>query len=94
MDTCRMNRNVCRTAPQSGCQNICRSSRCCSGAVPSNPKALSPCACLDQKLPAAMGYVPIQQWSAPFDLRKGLQMGTIFPDLCKPFCGKGGAVCR
>ncbi|MFQ7549658.1 MAG: spore coat associated protein CotJA [Blautia marasmi] len=28
-----------------------------------------------------------------FELCKALQMGTIFPELCKPFCGKRGG-CR
>ena len=41
----------------------------------------------------AMGYVPWQFYQDTFDLAKGLQMGTIFPELCKPFCGKRG-VCR
>lgn len=39
----------------------------------------------------AMGYVPWQFYQDTFDLGKGLQMGTIFPELCKPFCGKRGA---
>ena len=43
--------------------------------------------------PLAMGYVPMQRWSQPLPLAKGLQTGTIFKDLHKPFCGKGGA-CR
>ena len=41
----------------------------------------------------AMGYVPMQVWSQPLPPGKGLQIGTIFSDLYKPFCGKGGA-CR
>ena len=44
-------------------------------------------------LSLAMGYVPRQQFGRTFDLRTGLQAGTIFPDLHKPFCGKGGAGC-
>lgn len=43
--------------------------------------------------PIAMGYVPMQKWSSPMNLCQGLQYGTIFEDLNKPFCGKGGA-CR
>ncbi|QNM10399.1 spore coat associated protein CotJA [Wansuia hejianensis] len=49
---------------------------------------------LDDHLPVAMGYVPYQKWGKTFELCKALQVGTIFPDLCKPFCGKGGGVCR
>ena len=41
----------------------------------------------------AMGYVPMQVWSQPLPPGKGLQIGTIFSDLYKPFCGTGG-VCR
>ncbi|HIS27111.1 MAG TPA: spore coat associated protein CotJA [Candidatus Pullilachnospira intestinigallinarum] len=44
-------------------------------------------------LPLAMGYVPTQHFQDTFELCRGLQMGTIFPELCKPFCGKGGR-CR
>lgn len=40
--------------------------------------------------PLAMGYVPDQHWNKTFDLDRGLQAGTIFPCLYKPFCGKGG----
>ncbi len=40
----------------------------------------------------AMAYVPIQQWEKPYEIEKGLQVGTIFPELDKPFLGKGG--CR
>lgn len=39
----------------------------------------------------AMGYVPMQIWSQPLAPCKGLQIGTIFADLDKPFCGRGGA---
>ena len=45
------------------------------------------------KLPLAMGYVPMQRFGKTYDLRTGLRAGTIFPDLHKPFCGKGGAGC-
>lgn len=37
----------------------------------------------------AMAYVPMQKWEGTFDLCKGLQMGTLFPNLCMPFCGRG-----
>ena len=43
--------------------------------------------------PLTMAYVPCQKFSEAFELCKGLKMGTIFPDLCKPFCGKRGG-CR
>lgn len=44
-------------------------------------------------LPAAMGYVPCQKFDGMFDLGYALQVGTIFPQLCKPFCGRRGG-CR
>lgn len=45
------------------------------------------------ELPLTMAYVPCQKFSEAFEFCKGLKMGTIFPDLCKPFCGKRGG-CR
>lgn len=39
-------------------------------------------------LPVAMAYVPFQKYQKPFDLCYALSVGTIFPDLCKPFCGR------
>lgn len=41
-------------------------------------------------LPLAMAYVPMQRFENTFNLCKALQVGTIFPELCKPFCGKRG----
>ena len=48
---------------------------------------------LAKDLPLAIAYVPMQQFGETFSLCQGLQAGTIFPELCLPFCGKGGA-CR
>ncbi len=45
------------------------------------------------ELPLTMAYVPCQKFRHTLDLCKGFQMGTIFPELCKPFCGKRGG-CR
>lgn len=41
-------------------------------------------------LEPAMAYVPCQKFSDTFDLCYALNVGTIFPQLCKPFCGKRG----
>jgi hypothetical protein len=82
MDNCRMNyRNM------SGGRN-CQSD--CSRQQPAMPvkKMIQ-----WDNLPIAMGYVPVQQLCEVYDITKALQMGTIFPELCKPFCGKGGG-CR
>ena len=46
-----------------------------------------------QKLPLAMAYVPMQKFGKVYEPARGFQLGTIFPELCKPFCGKGGG-CR
>ncbi len=40
--------------------------------------------------PIAMAYVPYQSWKVGCDLCRALNAGTIFPDLNKPFCGRGG----
>ncbi len=44
-------------------------------------------------LPDAMAYVPCQKFDEMFDLGYALRVGTLFPQLCKPFCGKRG-ICR
>ena len=38
----------------------------------------------------AMAYVPFQQWGEIYESVKGLERGTIFPDLDKPFLCAGG----
>lgn len=39
-------------------------------------------------IPLAMAYVKWQEFSETYDLTRALHVGTIFPDLHKPFCGK------
>lgn len=41
-------------------------------------------------LPLAMAYVPWQEWNSVYEIEKGLQCGTIFKELNKPFRGTGG----
>ena len=41
----------------------------------------------------AMAYVPWQHWETTCDLEKALRIGTIFPELNKPFLGRRGG-CR
>ena len=41
-------------------------------------------------LAPAMAYVPYQNFTSAYDLDYALSVGTIFPQLCKPFCGKRG----
>lgn len=56
--------------------------------IPATPEVP---ACKDLAL--AMAYVPKQHYCDTFDLAKAFQVGTIFPELNKPFYGKGGG-CR
>lgn len=39
--------------------------------------------------PIAMAYVPFQQWNTVYTTEDGMQNGTIFPELHKPFCPGG-----
>lgn len=41
-------------------------------------------------LALAMAYVPCQKFENTYDLCYALKAGSIFPELCKPFCGKRG----
>ncbi len=43
---------------------------------------------LDQ-LPLAMAYVPMQKYAQAYDPEKALCAGTLFPELDKPFSGRG-----
>ena len=45
------------------------------------------------QFPIAMAYVPWQRFGQTYDLSKALCVGTIFPELDKPFRGKRG-VCK
>ncbi|MDD5805131.1 spore coat associated protein CotJA [Blautia sp. HCP3S3_H10_1] len=44
-------------------------------------------------LTPAMAYVPFQFFTSAYELDYALSVGTVFPQLCKPFCGKRG-VCK
>lgn len=89
MDYSRSNRGSCRERSQMQCPG--------RRGMPSNfdisPKReMQECPSID--CPSlAMAYVPVQKFTRMFDLTKGLHMGTIFPELCLPFCGKRGG-CR
>lgn len=79
----------------------------CTGymRMPSAPRPSKPaesCRCTENKndfyhhadeLPLAMAYVPMQKFKTVFPLGKALHVGTIFPELCKPFVGKRGMKC-
>ncbi len=40
----------------------------------------------------AMAYIPIQQFNTLFEIEEGFDLGTVFPELEKPFVG-GGCSC-
>lgn len=63
------------------------------GKRPSHPSMMQPCPGKDDPLagmPIAMAYVPWQFFQNTYEPDKALQYGTIFPELNKPFYGKGG----
>lgn len=81
-----------------GCGSGCRRGMAREGnrsCPPQSQAAPGPCMtpCAASLPPVAMAYVPMQIWKEPKAPCQGLQAGTIFSDLHKPFCGKGGA-CR
>lgn len=85
---------------RSGCRTSCRNNPYSTEPMRMTPRTSMPCSREQESIythidhmPLAMAYVPCQKFSKTFDLCYALNMGTIFPDLCKPFCGKGGA-CR
>ncbi len=41
-------------------------------------------------MPLAMAYVPWQKWCEVYDICGGFSRGTIFRELDKMFCGRGG----
>ncbi|NLZ45903.1 MAG: spore coat associated protein CotJA [Clostridiales bacterium] len=41
-----------------------------------------------EEMPLAMCYVPMQKWDKIYDPVTGLQRGTIFAELDKPFIGE------
>lgn len=83
MDRCYNNRHDARRTPYAGRQTmgyqmpVRNDSRgCgCTATVSEN---------IDM-FPIAMAYVPWQQWHDTYELCRGLQAGTIFPELDKPF---------
>jgi hypothetical protein len=42
----------------------------------------------------AMAYVPWQQFTSTYEPQKALMVGTIFPELDKPFVGRAGGMGR
>lgn len=42
-----------------------------------------------ERMVLAMAYVPVQPWETPYDAFDGLDRGTLFPSLDKPYLGGG-----
>lgn len=42
--------------------------------------------------PIAMAYVPMQQWGETYNIEKGFDRGTIFPELDLPFAPEEGCI--
>ena len=55
---------------------------CSRGCRPQNSDPL-------KGMEIAMAYVPWQHFQSIYEPDKALQVGTVFPELNKPFLGKG-----
>lgn len=84
MDRCKMNHTGCRPY-----NRTCGMMRPISGPTSQDTEMYSHL----QYLEPAMAYVPYQNLTTIFNLDYALSVGTLFPQLCKPFCGKRG-MCR
>ena len=100
METRQMNRfgqrpynRTCGMMNQPGsnppCENSSLRKESCACKMNSSAENLSMYEHLKHLVPA-MAYVPYQQFTSAYDLDYALSVGTIFPELCKPFCGKRG----
>ncbi|MDO4274468.1 MAG: spore coat associated protein CotJA [Eubacteriales bacterium] len=103
-NTCGMGRAQCHSqmpiADRTPCQSDrtpCRYERQqndnCSCRMPGTVSPEAEMYAHVDHMPVAMAYVPCQEFTTTFDLCYALNVGTIFPQLCKPFCGRRGG-CR
>ena len=75
-DACRQRRNEgCECNP---CGKKEKGEHCCNQS-----------GSFDSSFALAMAYVPIQEWKGISAPCNGLQNGTVFGELVKPFCGAG-----
>ena len=63
---------------------------CCQPMNRPMPAQAAPACENINTFPIAMAYVPMQTFQTTFDLNRSLEVGTIFHELHKPFCGKRG----
>lgn len=78
----------CDTSCQDSCSAPCQDS-CITPRREMNERECCAGMALD-RMPVAMAYVPWTRWRNIYEAEKGLQRGTIFQDLDKPFRGIGG----
>lgn len=45
-----------------------------------------------ENTPIGMAYVPMQQWGETYNIEKGFDRGTIFPELDLPFAPEEGCL--
>lgn len=76
------NRQMQSRSSDSSCQPSGSSCQT-SGCRPADCDALN-------EMTVAMAYVPWQDWRNLYDIDQGLQRGTIFSELDKPFTGMRG----
>lgn len=48
--------------------------------------------CCMQEQQVAMAYIPWQTFTKAYEPQRALQVGTIFPELDKPFTGRAGGM--
>ena len=90
--TCGMNRPqpADRESNRSGCMERERNAENCNCVMPGSKGKSDEMFSHLQYLEPAMAYVPCQEFTENFPLQYALSVGTVFPQLCKPFCGKRG----
>lgn len=85
--TCGMAR-VSAADPGSCRRQIGKASPSCACRIPDTVTKNAEMYTHVEHLEPAMAYVPCQQLTNTYDAGYALNVGTIFPQLCKPFCGK------
>lgn len=92
MENKMMNSYNCRQNASHCCTQDCSSSlnhmNACSNSIKTQNTGYGNLYGKIDYLPLGMAYVPTQYYDHIFDLNRGLKEGTIFPELCLPFCGK------
>lgn len=82
--------NMSPRCQTSSCPMPQPSNASCPSCTRPMPEMMSPTPICPRTMdfPIAMAYVPNQVFQSTYDLHRALEVGTIFPELHKPFCGK------